>query len=342
MFSKKLKVGISAFFVFTFLNEPQAASPTRFNQDVIINGNLTTSGNTTTGALSLSLPPNYSSQVVSTSGNISALALTGGVVKFTSSSAKTLTGISSGADGKNIYLMNTGSGALTIAHQSGTESTSANRFINYNGADLVLAQNEGVLSFYDGTQSRWVISGNVGVASSTMTLTNKTLSGNTSSNFINGSGTININSSGTITVPNASDTLVGKSTNDVLTNKTLTSPIVNAPTLKAYTETVNALGNISGSNAVDWSLGNVASMTLTGNTTLTFSNVPASGPLSSLTMIIKQDATGSRTISWPACATWAGGSAPAISTAANKTDIISCSSKDGGTVCYCFTGGIGF
>jgi len=342
MFSKKLKVGIATFFVFTFLNEPEAASPTRFNQDVIVNGNLTATGDFTSGSLSLGSPPNYTIQSVSSSGNISALSTTGGLVKFTSSSAKTLTGIASGTDGKNIYLMNTGSGPLTIAHQSGTESTDANRFVIYTGADLVLAKNEGLLAFYDGSQSKWVISGNAGLSSSLMTLTNKTLTGNTSANFINGSGAININSSGTITVPNYTDTLIGKSTTDTLTNKTLTSPIVNAPTLKSYVETVNSLGNISGSNAVDWSLGNVASMTLTGNTTLTFSNVPASGPLSSITMIIKQDATGSRTISWPACATWAGGSAPAISTAANKTDIISCSSKDGGTVCYCFTGGIGF
>lgn len=55
----------------------------------------------------------------------------------------------------------------------------------------------------------------------TATLTNKILSGNTATNFINGSGTLNLNSSGTITVPNATDTLVGKATTDTLSNKTL-------------------------------------------------------------------------------------------------------------------------
>lgn len=57
-------------------------------------------------------------------------------------------------------------------------------------------------------------------------LTNKTLSGNTATNLISGSGTLTLNTSGTITVPNGTDTLVGKATNDILTNKTLTTPVI--------------------------------------------------------------------------------------------------------------------
>jgi hypothetical protein len=60
----------------------------------------------------------------------------------------------------------------------------------------------------------------------TQTLTNKTLSGNTATSLINGSGTFNINSTGAITVPNSTDTLVGKNTTDTLTNKTLTTPTI--------------------------------------------------------------------------------------------------------------------
>lgn len=78
-----------------------------------------------------------------------------------------------------------------------------------------------VAKFYDGSAIRTVAD-----TASTQTFTNKTLSGNTATNLISGSGTLTLNTSGTATVPNATDTLVGKATTDTLTNKTLTSAAV--------------------------------------------------------------------------------------------------------------------
>lgn len=72
---------------------------------------------------------------------------------------------------------------------------------------------------------------NVVTEDGTATLTNKTISGNTASTLISGSGTLTLNTSGTITVPDGTDTLVGKATTDTLTNKTLTTPTINNPTL---------------------------------------------------------------------------------------------------------------
>lgn len=77
-------------------------------------------------------------------------------------------------------------------------------------------------------------------------LTNKTLSGNTATNLVNGAGTFNFNSTGTLTAPNATDTIVARNTTDTLTNKTLIAPvissIVNTGTLTLPTSTDTLVG----------------------------------------------------------------------------------------------------
>jgi len=71
--------------------------------------------------------------------------------------------------------------------------------------------------------------------------------------------------------------------------------------------------------AVDWNNGNIQSITLGGNRTFTFANGLDGARY---TLIIKQDATGSRTITWPATVRWPGGTAPVLTTTANKTDYV--------------------
>jgi hypothetical protein len=78
-----------------------------------------------------------------------------------------------------------------------------------------LTVNSNRLEFHNGSAAA-----NVVTASSTDTLTNKTITGNTAVNLVSGSGTLTLNTSGTATIPNATDTLVGKATTDTLTNKT--------------------------------------------------------------------------------------------------------------------------
>lgn len=87
-----------------------------------------------------------------------------------------------------------------------------------------------------------VNSDNITTNTAAQTLTNKTLSGDTATNLVNGSGTFDFNSSGTITSPNATDTLVGKSTTDTLTNKTINA------TNNTVTDTSTATGDLLKSN----------------------------------------------------------------------------------------------
>ena len=73
-------------------------------------------------------------------------------------------------------------------------------------------------------------------------------------------------------------------------------------------------------------------ITLTGNPTFTFSGA-VSGTECSFTLYLKQDGTGSRTVTWPTVK-WQDAIAPTLTTTANATDIIVFSSPDGGTTWY--------
>ena len=103
--------------------------------------------------------------------------------------------------------------------------------------------------------------------------------------------------------------------------------------LRITTEGIETAGNqignavaISGT-AIDCSLGNYFTKTITGATAFTFSNVPASGKEYSLT--IELTLNGSNAVTWPAAVKWPGDAAPAITDA--KTQLFMLVTRDGGT-----------
>lgn len=71
-------------------------------------------------------------------------------------------------------------------------------------------------------------------------------------------------------------------------------------------------------------------LTLTGNGAIVMPSGLAANKLISFLLVLKQDATGSRTRTWPASITWVGGSAPTLTTTASKADWIVFSTIDGG------------
>lgn len=83
-----------------------------------------------------------------------------------------------------------------------------------------------------------------------------------------------------------------------------------------YTEEV-ATANTSTSYTISLANGSVQILTLTGNCTYTFPT-PVAGQ--SFTLIQKQDATGSRTVTWPASVKWPASTAPTITSTASKAD----------------------
>lgn len=81
----------------------------------------------------------------------------------------------------------------------------------------------------------------------------------------------------------------------------------------------NALHDNLNSPAIDWANGVWQRLTLNGNKTLTFANA-ATGH--KLILVLAQDVTGSRTVTWPAGTKWEGAAAPTLSTAGEAIDIV--------------------
>jgi hypothetical protein len=90
------------------------------------------------------------------------------------------------------------------------------------------------------------------------------------------------------------------------------------PTVTNYTETPFSANS---STAITLALtnGTVQIITLTGNATIT---MPTATSGKSFIMFLKQDATGSRTVTW-STVKWAGGTAPTITSTASRQDILS-------------------
>lgn len=111
--------------------------------------------------------------------------------------------------------------------------------------------------------------------------------------------------------------------------------VIGRPELKDYSETISTVSSSSGSLTLDIENGNVFDVTLTENiTTLTINNPPVSGKACYITLILKQDATGGRTVTFPASVNWSGGTAPTLSTDPNAVDVLKLLTTDGGTSWY--------
>ena len=98
--------------------------------------------------------------------------------------------------------------------------------------------------------------------------------------------------------------------------------------------------SVGGSDqVVDLSEANIFNTTLTSDVTFTFANPPASGTAGGFTLILVQDATGGRTVTWPAAVRWSGGTEPTLYTIEGSLNIFSFLTVDGGTTWFGFNGG---
>ena len=100
--------------------------------------------------------------------------------------------------------------------------------------------------------------------------------------------------------------------------------------LQDYSETVNALGNISGATTLDLTTGNVFTATATGTVTFSVTNVPVSGTAANITLLATN--FGAFTINWPAGTVWTNGSTPTLAASGPSTVVMY--TVDGGSTWY--------
>jgi hypothetical protein len=113
------------------------------------------------------------------------------------------------------------------------------------------------------------------------------------------------------------------------------------PKLLGYTESTTAPAISSGVLNIDCTTSNVFSISHNQDiTSITLSNLPTGTNCWSGTIIFKQDATGSRTITFPASFKFGAAGTPTVVGTANTSNIISIFTFDAGTTFFAtFTGG---
>jgi len=115
-----------------------------------VGSGLTISGTTMTAAVT----PTVASPSQITSNQNDYAGATGDINRISSDAARDITGIAAGTGGQAILLVNVGSFAITLKHQS-TSSTAANRIVVPWGNDYSIPANGSATLIYDDTTGRW-------------------------------------------------------------------------------------------------------------------------------------------------------------------------------------------
>jgi hypothetical protein len=96
------------------------------------------------------------------------------------------------------------------------------------------------------------------------------------------------------------------------------------------------------SEVFDVGVATVHTATLDSNAALTFAAPPSATAVWAFTLVLAQDATGGRTVTWPGSVKWAGGLPPTLTVGGSKIDVFSFFTSDGGTTWFGFISGQDF
>jgi hypothetical protein len=164
---------------------------------------------------------------------------------------------------------------------------------------------------------------NVATGTAPLIVASTTQVSNLNTQYLNGYSSDTANTASTIVVRDAS----GNFSAGTITANLSTGSLSN------YSETINALGNTGTAATINLANGNFVTATLTGNCVFTFTTGLTTGAIS-FTLHLTNDATPSRTITWPASVVWPNGTTPTRTTTASKTDVYTFYTLNNGTTWY--------
>lgn len=248
-----------------------------------------------------------------TSDNLKVKTSSGTVntVLYTNGSGASLTGLGGDLSGTNL-------GTAVVASINGKAITLANSFTTSGNFALTLTQ----------TGATNVTLPTSGTLATTTAAVGGDLTGTINNATVASIGGKSVSLAGSFTTSGANSltlTTTGATNVTLPTSGTLlsTTSLVSGTNISISGTTINTTANIAatqqvswaaptsvnwtGTPTLNWNNGNTQFFTLTGNSTVTFSNPGTGG--THYTLVIAQDATGGRSITWPATVKWYNNSA---------------------------------
>ena len=245
----------------------------------------------------------------------------------------TISGISLGGTLGTLTLATSGtglSGSASYTGATGQTFTVTSNAESANTASAIVARNAAG-GFVAGIITAGTFSGNVvgNISASGISTLSSVIVGSATTITSGGVDAVGVVSATSFTTKGTGSYQIGGT--PVITS----GRVVQYATLQGYAEKRYAFGNTGTAPTLDLSNGNFVTATLTGNATWVFSlgSVP-SGDSVAFTLHLTNDATGGRTITWPASVVWPNGVVPTRTTTANRTDVYTFYTFTGGSTWY--------